>query len=143
MFRVDETTEVIWRVPIILLVLVYLNKTCFFEYLSYTHHVPPLALGGYLLPQCLPDAALSLGLALPCLAVDILRGSGLDSSLVLRQIRGLNKRLIDELLLAENTTSSLVVSELGELEQKGVEDGRRRLLIRLVYISQSMQSSFS
>lgn len=83
----------------------------------------------------LPGAALGLGLALSCLAVDVLSGCRLEGSLLFGQVGGLDERLVKELLLAEDTANGLVVSELGDLEQDGVKNSRRGLLIRLLIVS--------
>lgn len=72
-----------------------------------------------------------LGLALPRFAVEVRCGRALDGSLVLRKVRGLQERLLDELLLAEDTADGLVVGKLGELEEDGVENGRGVFLIGL------------
>jgi hypothetical protein len=57
-----------------------------FRYLSYTHSISNNNVRRFSQHLCLPDAALSLGLALPGLAVDVLCGGGLESGLVLGQV---------------------------------------------------------
>jgi len=80
--HVDVTTEVA-----VLIILVQIPiSDLLFKYLSYTHSISNNNVRRCSQHLCLPDAALSLGLALPGLAVDVLCGSGLESGLVLRQI---------------------------------------------------------
>lgn len=84
--------------------------------------------------RALPCAALRLSLALSCLAIDVLCSCRLESSLF-RDLVVLEQGLVNKLLLVQETASRLVVKELRELEQEGVVNGGRRLLIRLLVVS--------
>ena len=79
--------------------------------------------------------SLGLGSAFPGLAVGVVRSGGLQSHFILRQIRCLDQRLLNSLLVSEETADRLVVEEFGELEEKGVVDGWLGLLIGLSCVS--------
>jgi hypothetical protein len=74
---------------------------------------------------------LRLGLALPRLAVEVLRRSILDRFFLLGKFRRFHERLVEKFFLSQDTTNGLVVDELGELEEQSVEDSRLRLLVGL------------
>jgi hypothetical protein len=76
-----------------------------------------------------------LGLALPRLAVEVLRRSILNRSFFLGELGRFHERLIEEFFLSQDTTNRLVVGKLGELEKQGVEDGGLGLLVGLEAIS--------
>ena len=63
----------------------------------------------------------------------------MESRLILWEIGSLEQRLVNELPLAKDTASRLVVNELGKLEQKGVIYSGRRLLFGLFFISQMIR----
>jgi hypothetical protein len=77
----------------------------------------------------------SLCLALPRFSITIDSCSSLKSSLVLRHIGRLEKRLLHGFFIADEASNGLVVSELGELKEHCVVDGGLGLLIGLPYIS--------
>jgi hypothetical protein len=79
--------------------------------------------------------SLSLGRAFPGLAIGVVRGGRLQSRFILRQIRCLHQRLLNSLLVSEDTADRLVVEEFGELEEQGVVDGWLGLLIGLSCVS--------
>lgn len=72
-----------------------------------------------------------LCLALPGLAVDVVRRGVVESDLFLGLIVGLEKRLVNSLLVSSKTSNGLIVGKLGQLEQHGIVEGRLRILVRL------------
>lgn len=70
-------------------------------------------------------------LALPRLAIEILRSGVLEGSFFLWKLRRLQEWLLDHFLLLQNAADGLVVDELGELEEEGVEDGGLVLFVGL------------
>lgn len=81
--------------------------------------------------SCLPGN----GFALPGLAVEVGGRSTANGGFILRKTRRVKQGLIDQLLLAKDTSNRLVVGKLGELEQESVVDGRLGLLVRLGTVS--------
>lgn len=77
------------------------------------------------------------GLAFPGLAVEVRSSCILDGSLLFGKIRRIQERLIEQLLLAEDAADRLIVSKLGQLEQKGVKDGGLGFLIGLLLLAGS------
>lgn len=69
--------------------------------------------------------------ALLRLAIEIGCGGALDSSLILGKVRRVDQWLLDELLLAKDTSNGLVVNVFGELEEHRVEEGGSVFLIGL------------
>lgn len=78
---------------------------------------------------------LGTGLALPRLAVEVLRSGALKSSFIPWEVGGLDQGLVEELLLAEDAADGLVVDVLGQLEQESVVDGRLGLFFGLWAVS--------
>ena len=82
------------------------------------------------LPCTLPRSS-GLSLALPGLAVQVVRSGVVQSDLFFGLVVGFEKRFVNSLLVASKTSNGLVVGKLGQLEQHSIEDGGLGFLIGL------------
>ena len=79
--------------------------------------------------------SLSLGRPFPGLAIGIVCSSRLQCRFILGEVRGLNQRLLNSLLVSKDTADRLVVEKFGELEENGIVDGWLGLLVGLSCVS--------